>query len=61
MLSEDLFLDNKQLIIEPGEYLQLKVEIEVNGQTQVLIDRQGGNFFPNTAPAEISQLLRPHF
>ena len=47
--------------ILPGEFQQLKVEFENQGNTQVLHEKVGQGFWSDESPSQICQLLSQHF
>ena len=58
LLSEDAGLTAEQMEFRRGGLQELKVELIVAGNSEVLIERSGAGFFKNTTPAEILGLVK---
>lgn len=44
-----------------GDFRELKVEVIENGQSNVVIARQGPGFYTQDTPTEIGTALKPFF
>lgn len=58
LLSEDAHLSPEQMMFVRGDFQELKVELIVGNNSEVLLQRNGPGFYKNTTPAEIAALVK---
>lgn len=58
LLREDANLSPEEMIFARGDFQELKVELIVGENSEVLLQRNGSGFYKNTTPAEIAALVK---
>jgi hypothetical protein len=61
LIVEDLHLTDDQLEFARLPSQGIKVELIEGSSSQVLLERSGAGFYKSTTPAEVAELLKPHF